>query len=193
VFQALYSTQSGEAQAPQVLSSMQKYHLGTDEMSTVLLTFPRSDGHDAHGVATTSIRVASDPDGKGTAGPCVRIQGDLGEVQVFPPAYRPTRTKLVLSDGTIDDRVWEIPGVGAGSGWYNGFAPANDWNAEGEGHGMFWEADECAYALRDGRKEGRYESLNESILGMKVMDEVRRQHKMDFPGHIETTDYPVKF
>ncbi|KPI36249.1 Trans-1,2-dihydrobenzene-1,2-diol dehydrogenase [Cyphellophora attinorum] len=191
IFQTLYSTQGDDAVKPQVLSSMQKYRLGTDEMTTVLLTFPRSEGGDAHGIATTSIRVASDPDGKRTAGPCVRIQGDRGEVQVFPPAYRPTRTKLVLQDGTVDEKVWEVPGVGPGSGWYNGFAPANDWNAEGEGHGMFWEADECALALRDGRKEGRFESLDESIAIMQVMDEVRQQHGMTYPERIETTEYPV--
>jgi hypothetical protein len=56
---------------------------------------------------------------------------------------------------------------------------------------MFWEADECAYAIRDGRKEGQKESLEESLVIMKVMDEVRRQGGMKLPDKIETTDYPV--
>ena len=79
-------------------------------------------------------------------------------------------------------------GPGKGSGFYNGFGGMN---AEGEGHGMFWEADECAYGIRDGRKEGRLESLDESLVIMKVMDEVRRQGGMKLPDKIETTDYPV--
>ena len=56
---------------------------------------------------------------------------------------------------------------------------------------MFWEADECAYALRDGRKEGQYESLQESLVIMKTMDEVRKQNNLVYPEKIETTDYPV--
>lgn len=56
---------------------------------------------------------------------------------------------------------------------------------------MFWEADECAYALREGRKEGRFESLAESLVIMEVMDEVRRQGQFKLPGKIESTDYPL--
>ena len=53
-----------------------------DEMTTILLTFPRSKelGGDAHGVAETSMRTTPNPDKKRTAGPACRIQGDKGEV-----------------------------------------------------------------------------------------------------------------
>lgn len=186
VFQTLYTTQKNP-EAPSVVSTMRKYKLGTDEQTSMLLTFPATEARgEAHGIATTGMRTAADPDGKGTAGPAIRVQGEKGEIQVFHPAYRPTKTKLVLSDGTVEEKDWPQPGPGEGSGWKNGFG--GDWHPEGEGHGMFWEADECAYALKEGRKEGQYESLQESLVIMKVMDEVRKQNGMKYPEKIETLE-----
>lgn len=192
IFQSLYHTQPESArQAPSVLAAIKKYPAtGADEMTTILLTFPRSKelGGDAHGIATTSIRVSEDPDNKTTAGPAIRIQGEKGEMQVYPPASRPTRTKLILSDGTVEDKTWEHP---AQEGFVNGFG--GDMNKAGEAHGMYWEADECGYALKEGRKEGKYEGLDESVVIMEVMDEVRRQGGLKYPEQIETLEYPVKF
>ncbi|KAI4844114.1 NAD(P)-binding protein [Aureobasidium sp. EXF-8846] len=193
VFQTLYHTQPESArQAPTVVSSLKKYPTGADEMTTMLLTFPRSSelGGDAHGIATTAFRTSPDPDGKGSAGPAIRVQGDKGEIQVFHPAFRPSKTKLVLSDGTVEEKEFSQPGPGKGSGFYNGFG--DNKNTEGEGHGMFWEADECAFALKEGRKEGKYEGLKESIVIMEVMDEVRKQNGLTYPDKIETTEYPTK-
>lgn len=167
VMQTLYLTQEeGKRQRPKVLSSVKRYEgTGCDEMCTMLLTFPRKEGGDAHGVATTSIRAASAPGGNREA-PAVRVQGDKGEVQVFPNVGRPTRTRLVLKDGTVEDKEWPQPGPGKGSGWKNGF---NDgWNSEGEGHGMFWEADDAARALVAGKKEGSALGWEESVLIMEV-------------------------
>lgn len=190
VFQTLYTTQSPEARKPpQVVSSMQKYPVtGADELTTIVLTFPRDveSGGDMHAIATAGFRVSNNIDGKGTSGPAVRIQGTKGEVQVWPPIFRPTRTRLILADGTTEDKTWPQPGPGQGSGWYNGFL--SNKNAEGEGHGMFWEADEAARALLEGRKEGKYESLDESVLIMEVMDEVRKQNGLRYPEKIETTE-----
>jgi len=192
-FQTLYLTQPASArQAPTVKASLKKYpSTGADEMTTMLVTFPRSAelGGDAHAIATTSIRAATDPDGKGTAGPAARIQGDKGEIQVMHPLFRPTHTRIIMADGTVEDKDFPHPGPGKGSGWYNGFGGSN--NAEGEGHGMFWEADEAGTALAEGRKEGKYESLEESTVIMEVMDEVRKQNGMRYPDKIETTEYPV--
>lgn len=188
VFQTLYHTQKNP-QPPTVASSMRKYRTGADELTSMLLTFPRDQDGDAHGIATTGLRTASDPDKKGTAGPAIRVQGSKGEVQVFSPAFRPTKTKLVLHDGTVEDREFEQPGPDKSANWKNGFN--GGWQPNGAGHGMFWEADECAYALRDGRKEGRYESLQESLVIMKTMDEVRKQNNLVYPEKIETTKYPV--
>lgn len=187
VFQTLYTTQK-DPQPPTVVSTMRKYKLGTDEQTSMIVTFPRKEG-DAHGIATTGMRTAADPDDKGTAGPAIRIQGEKGEIQVFHPAYRPTKTKLVLTDGTVEDKDWQQPGPGKGSGWKNGFG--GGFQPEGEGQGMFWEADECAFALKEGRKEGKYESLQESLEIMKIMDEVRKQNGMKLPEKIETLEYPV--
>jgi dihydrodiol dehydrogenase / D-xylose 1-dehydrogenase (NADP) len=191
-FQTLYLTQpEDERKPPRVSAAMTHYKTGSDETTTILLDFPRpaNRGGNAHAVALTSIVIASDPDEKGTAGPCVRVQGDKGEVQVFGPIYRPTRTKIVLKDGTVEEKDWPQPGPGKGSGWENGFAESK--NAEGEGHGMFWEADEAATAVLEGRKEGRFESLEESVVIMEVMDEVRRQGGLTYPEKIESTDYPI--
>jgi hypothetical protein len=91
-----------------------------------------------------------------------------------------------LGDGTVDDKVWINPGPGAGSGWYNGFGGGT--GLEGEAYGLCWEADEAATAILEGRKESRYERLEESVLIMEVMDEVRRQNGFEFPQEIETTD-----
>lgn len=98
----------------------------------MLLTFPRESGGAAHGIATTTFRTSADPDGKGSAGPSIRIQGSEGEIQVWHPAFRPTRTKLVLKDGTVEEKKWEVPGPGKGSGWANGFGDKSWWNEEGE-------------------------------------------------------------
>ncbi|KAG8626920.1 hypothetical protein KVT40_005865 [Elsinoe batatas] len=189
VFQCLYTTQpENERKPPKVSSAVTKYKTGVDESTSILLTFPRKGG-EAHAVATTSFRTLSDTDGKGTAGPAIRVFGTEGELQVWPPAYRPTKTRLVKTDGTVEEKDWPMPGPGKGSNWYNGFGGGS--NAEGEGHGMFFEADEAAFALKEGRKEGKYESLDESITIMEVMDEVRKQNDIRYPDKIESTDYPV--
>ncbi|KAF1996012.1 NAD(P)-binding protein [Amniculicola lignicola CBS 123094] len=194
VFQTLYLTQPEDARTPPtVLAAMKKY-AGTkdaDEHATIILTFPRSEelGGVAHAVATTSLRVASAPGGTQDL-PTTRIQGPKGEIQVYGPSFRPTSTKLVLGDGTVEEKQWPQPGPGKGSGWYNGFGSGKQ--PEGEGQGMFWEADEAATAVLEGRKEGKYESLAESIVIMEVMDEVRKQGGLVYPEKIETTKYPTQ-
>eukprot|EP01103_Thecamoeba_quadrilineata_P002503 TRINITY_DN12454_c0_g1_i2.p1 TRINITY_DN12454_c0_g1~~TRINITY_DN12454_c0_g1_i2.p1 ORF type:complete len:271 (+),score=44.94 TRINITY_DN12454_c0_g1_i2:388-1200(+) len=189
VFQTLYTTlPREERKRPTVLSSVKIYQpTGCDELVTMLLTFPRdySKGGDVHAVASCGIKYSTDPKKDRSSGPACRIQGQDGEIQVFSPLYRPTKTRLILSDGTIEDKEWPQPGPGKGSGWFNGDLD------EGEGHGMFWEADEVANALIEGRKEGQFEDLEESVLIMEVMDEVRRQGGLVYPEKIESTNYPV--
>ncbi|ETN44430.1 uncharacterized protein HMPREF1541_10611 [Cyphellophora europaea CBS 101466] len=190
VMQCLYHTQDPKTrQRPGVLASVKRYEpTGCDEMCTMLLTFPRKEGGDAHGVATTSIRAASAPGGNNDT-PAVRVQGDKGEIQVYPMIYRPLKTKLILTDGTVEEKHWPQPGPGKGSGWKNGFG--DGWNSEGEGHGMFWEADDAARALVSGRKEGSFLGWDESVLIMEIMDEVRKAGDLKYPEKIETLDYPV--
>jgi dihydrodiol dehydrogenase / D-xylose 1-dehydrogenase (NADP) len=113
VFQCLYLTQhAADRQKPNVVSAVKPYGpTGCDEMCSMLLTFPRKEGGDAHAIATTSLRAASSPGGNKDA-PAVRVQGDKGEVQVFPMIFRPTRTKVVFADGTVEEKEWEQPGGG---------------------------------------------------------------------------------
>lgn len=116
VFQTLYLTQDPTARKPpSLVSSVKPYTpTGCDEMCTMLLTFPRSaeKGGDAHGIATTSIRTASNPGGNEET-PAVRIQGDKGELQVFPMIYRPLKTRVIWTDGgKVEDKEWPQPGGG---------------------------------------------------------------------------------
>jgi len=193
VFQTLYHTQpEKERQPPKLLAFVKNYEPTekADEHSTMILSFPRSKeaGGESHAVATTSLRVATAP-GNNMDTPCVRVQGPKGEIQVFPHSFRPTKTKIISSNGDVEEKEWPIPGPGKGSGWYNGFGGGKQ--SEGEGQGMFWEADEAADAILSGRKEGKYLGLDESILIMEVMDEVRKQGGLVYPEKIETTTYPT--
>jgi len=194
-FQSAYTTQPKEKrQKPTTLGAIKAYPAtGADEMTTIVNVFPRSkkDGGDIHTVATTGMQTSSDPTGdQKTGGPSIRIYGTKGEIQVFPPAFRPLDTKLILHDGTVEEKHWSMPGPGENSGWKNGYG--GNKNAEGEGHGMFFEADEAGLALLEGRLEGQYEDLDESIVIMEVMDEARKQGGLKYPDNIESLDYPIK-
>jgi predicted dehydrogenase len=174
VFQTLYHTvPPSERQPPSVAAQMSFVpETGADENTAILLKFPNGPGdsapHTAHGIALTGLRVGTDPDGKGNAGPAVRIQGTKGEIQVDHPAFRPTRFRVIEKGGNLREVEMDIPG-----------------------QGMFWEADEAARCLRDGKLESENMSWAESILIMKVMDKARRQAGLEYPGAIESTDYPV--
>lgn len=113
------------------------------------------------GVASSGIRVASDPQ---TA---IRICGTKGEIQVQHPAYRPESYTLI-KDGEATRKEFPIPGGG---------------------HGMFWEADEAARAIRDGKLECNECPVEESLLLMKAMDKVRLDNGFRYPEAIEKTDY----
>ncbi|KLJ10135.1 oxidoreductase [Blastomyces silverae] len=56
---------------------------------------------------------------------------------------------------------------------------------------MYWEADEAARCVRDGKLESETMSWEESLVIMDVMDEVRRQGGLKYPDEIESTEYPV--
>lgn len=170
VFQSLYHVQpEGEKEAPKVFAAVNKYHTGADETTSIILQFPK---HKSQGIALTSLRVASDPDGKDTSGASIRIQGSHGEIQVVGPAYRPLQYRLITkeSGGKAEVVDFTIPKD-----------PERDW-----GHGMFWEADECARCLRDGQKESKTLPWSESIAIMEVMDETLKQGGVTYPEVIST-------
>jgi hypothetical protein len=58
----------------------------------------------------------------------------------------------------------------------------------GGGHGMFFEADECARCVRDGKTESEGMPWEESLVVMRVMDEVRRQGGLEYGG-LESTEF----
>jgi hypothetical protein len=53
---------------------------------------------------------------------------------------------------------------------------------------MFYEADACARAIREGRLEAERCPLEESLLVMEVMDEVRRQNGFRYPESLERVE-----
>ncbi|PLN77855.1 NAD(P)-binding protein [Aspergillus taichungensis] len=181
VFQTLYHTLPRETRkAPSKISAhMTPYHLtGADEATTILLTFPTSTPSngthpgESQAIAMTHLRVSTDPDERNTARPAIRIQGTKGEIQVDGPAFRPERYRVIPKgkDGEVREVEVRVPG---------------------DGKGMFWEADEVARCLRDGRLESEGLPWEESITIMEVMDEVRRQGGLTYPEKIESTVYPT--
>ena len=201
VFQCLYHALPPQERAPptRVAAIMAPHsRTGVDETTAALLSFargPAGAGY-AQGVATTSLRLASDPDGAaGKLGvPAVRIYGAKGEVQVMHPAFRPTKYRVIVRKGegqAPEVTEEEVPQPGGA-------------------HGFVWEADEVGRCLRDGKLESEGLGWEESCVIMGVMDEVRHPHSdflilstsligaqirkqggIKYPENIETLDYPV--
>jgi len=177
VFQSLYHVQpEASKEAPKVVSAINKYKTGADEQTSIICQFPQ---HASMGIATTGMRVATDPDGQKSAGAAIRIQGSEGEIQVLHPAYRPTAYRVIKkdSDGKVEVVDCPIPTDPQRNNW---------------GHGMFWEADECARCLRDGKKQSAFMPWEESIVIMDVMDQVLKQGSVSYPDLITTDVYDAK-
>lgn len=183
-FQTIYHTvPAALRKAPTIVSSVVKYATGADEKTSMLLTFPSAPGgnHVAHGIALTNFRVATDPDGHYTSGPAIRIQGTKGEVQVSGPAFRPEHYRFIPAEEDIDaQRV--RPGKNE---------KVREFDYPIPGQGMFWEADECARCLRDGKLESENMGWEESVVIMETVDEVRRQAGLRYPENIESIEYPI--
>lgn len=183
IFQTLYHTLPREQRQPPKVKGVAmtpEPRTGADEMTTILLEFPKSTPTGfttAHAIATTALRVDHDPDKLLSAGPAIRIQGDKGEIQVYGPAFRPSRYRFI---------PWRNSDKGE-----QGDAKDYEFDFPGQGHGMYWEADEAARCWRDKALESEGMSWEESTVIMEVMDEVRRQGGLDYPEEIESTDYPI--
>tara|TARA_R110002003_G_scaffold120_2_gene10605 strand:- start:12206 stop:13480 length:1275 start_codon:yes stop_codon:yes gene_type:complete len=176
LFQAIYHTKpEAERKAPSVVSAVAKYKdTGCDEQTTVLLDFGGS-----HGVATTSIRVASTPNVEYNTQDDIRIQGTLGDLTVN---YAPRPRTYTLTPASSASR-------GTPGAFKHETKEFDD--GPGGGHGMFWEADECARCVRDGRLQSDVIGWKESEEVLRVMDEVRKQHDIVYPGSLEKTEYPL--
>ncbi|KAF2016686.1 NAD(P)-binding protein [Aaosphaeria arxii CBS 175.79] len=175
IFQILYHIQPPSSRtAPITASAITKYHLtGCDETTSVLLTFPSTG---AQGIATTSIRVSS----AATSAPTdpVRIQGTHGDLTVAFPPYRPWQYTLSPAESASRGKL-------------------ADWDAQtvereipGGGMGMFWEADECARCIRDGKLESEVMGWEESLEIMRVMDKVRKDGGVIYSDELESVKYP---
>jgi predicted dehydrogenase len=188
-FQILYHCQPKPREAPKVVAAINKYpRTGADEMTSMILQFEKNQ---SMGVATTNVRVGTQPEDDGHAGisgPAVRIQGTKGEIQVFGPIYRPTRYR-VIKVGAKTDEVQEVEFPIPKDKKRPGPKGAE---AQGWGHGMFWEADEAARCIRDGKLESETLSWEESIVIMETMDETRKQGGLTYPELIETAVYDPK-
>ncbi|KAG0648072.1 D-xylose 1-dehydrogenase (NADP(+)) [Hyphodiscus hymeniophilus] len=77
VYQILYHCQPKPRSAPKVVAAVNKYEkTGADEMTSMILQWEENA---SMGIATTTLRVATQPDGDSPAsGPAVRIQGTKG-------------------------------------------------------------------------------------------------------------------
>jgi len=176
VFQILYHLQPHPRKAPEVVGAIQKYEkTGADEDTCMILKFP----HHAMGVAMTGMQAGysnATPNG-----PAIIISGTKGEIQVAGPPYRPLSFTCFYykDDGSRTSEEVHCP------------IPA-DPERDGWGHGMFWEADEAARCLRDGKFESKTLDWEESIVIMETMDEVRKQGGLTYPELIDTAVYDKK-
>lgn len=172
VFQILYHLQpENEKEQPKIMSSVQSYSTGVAESATIVLSFPE---HGTVGIATSSLRVATDPGN--TSNPAIRIQGSHGEIQVEHPAYKPQSFKIVATSeiGAVEEVV-ECP------------QPQD--NERSWGNGTFWEADEAARCIRVGKLESDTMPWFESILVMETMDKVLKDAGIFYPELIATDEY----
>jgi predicted dehydrogenase len=187
-------TEGGEEEKektkPTVKAAMSLYSAtGCDEMTSIVLDFPAAHigadptaedqdkgNGDAHALALTNIRVSDSPNATHPSADPVRIQGTLGDITVSAPCYRPLSYTLT-------------PASNAHRGTPAAFEYQEiEHEIPGGGHGMFWEADECARCIRDGKLESSVMGWGESEAVMEVMDEVRRQGGLVYPEEIEGLD-----
>ncbi|KAL2835657.1 hypothetical protein BJY01DRAFT_223294 [Aspergillus pseudoustus] len=174
VFQTLYHTRNIEQRVkPRKVVGMLAYEpvSGTDQMASVMVELPSSPAgtSTAHGVMSTSMVLSNDADGQQSAGTPVRIQGLKGEIQIIGPVHRPEGLRIIRP-GECKTTHFDIP-----SG----------------GHGMYWEADEAARCIRDGKLQSSVIPWSESIAIMEALDEIRAQNNYSYPEHIESTQYPL--
>ena len=191
VFQTVYHTlPASQRQPPSAVASAMNLIPDTkaDEMTSMIITFPKSTPTgktSAQAIVTTSMNISHDPDGSHSSGPAIRIQGTEGEIQVFPPAFRPTKVKIIYRNDEHqqhhDQQLREKVKT-----------ETKEFDFPGGGHGMFWEADEAARCLRDGKLESEGLDWKESEIIMEVMDQVRKQGGLKYPEEIETTKYPTQ-
>lgn len=157
---------------PEVVASMLKTeNTGVDEQTSIALNFP---GSRVQATMQCNMVIQSSEEN------IVLIQGDKGDITVQWPPYRPTSFTVYKRSNSI--RADSKPRSDAASRVTHYFdIPAS-------GHGMFWEADECARCLRDRRMESSRMPWSESIATMTIMDQARSQNSFRYPESLERAD-----
>jgi predicted dehydrogenase len=173
IMQILYHLQPGEKETPCVVAAIDKYHTGIDEMAGFVVHFSKLK---AMGIGMTGFHVASGVDYEFTAGPAIRIQGSAGEIQILGPAFKPHAFRVIKADGggRVETVNCPFPKDSKRDGW---------------GHGMYWEADECARCIREKKIESDVLPLDESLLVLEVMESVLGQGGVEYPEHITSDIY----
>lgn len=170
IYLTCFSDPRNEHDDPRVASDVLKaQEADVDEYANISMIFPTSR---VVAMATTNMTIKSDEDS------ICRIQGDKGDITVQWPPFRPTQFTIYRKSPPQDVSAAAGPYAGTQQGEVRTFEIP-------EGHGMFWEADECARCLRDGKLESPRMPLSESISTMTVLDTVRKQNDLKYPDKIE--------
>lgn len=148
----LYQHPENARAHPEFTSTFTKSPLtGVDDSTVVIGNYPRLG---AQGIATTSLHA------KTSSVYSVLIQGEKGDIRVPPMPMNPERFFLDLKGQ--ESKEIEISMNGS--------------------NGMGFEADAAARCLRDGKKETELCTLEgDSLVVMKIMDEVRQKGDFRYP------------
>jgi len=87
------------------------------------------------------------------------VYGSQGRIHVHPPVWAPTKATLIIPGE--EDETFEIPK---------------------EGNGLNYEAVEVMRCLREGEAESPIMPLDETLNLMRIMDELRRDWGLVYPG-----------
>ncbi|KZV90575.1 NAD(P)-binding protein [Exidia glandulosa HHB12029] len=154
-FIALYE-QNGRKGPSEVRGTILKARgYDVDEYTSVSMVWDNGESQ-AVGTASCSLSVQT------PRAYCVAIQGEKGDLLVEWPPYRPETYILQLKGKEPVKKTFPVPG-----------------------QGLFWEADACARALRDGKLEADEYTLEESLAVMEVLDRARETAGYAFPGKLE--------
>lgn len=169
VFMIAYNDPENNHEPPVVSSAMLKNeYTKVDESTNISLVFPKAH---ISAMANTSIRYRSREDD------ICRIQGEKGDIIVQWAPFRPTSFSIHLKP-KLSEKNHAEHGL-------DGQEEESRVEIEPPGNGMFYEADECARCLKDGKSESSVMPLEESRQLMVVLDSVRKQNDLVYPEPIE--------
>lgn len=148
---------------------------GVDESVSIVMKFAplQASRSDILAIASVSLPAADHYDGNT---PVLRIQGDKGEIQVFGPSWRPSKIRVIHREQVF----------GATGTLLESFP--ND--IPETVHGLCFEADEAARCIREGQLESPRMPWAQTLVAMQILDKVRKDNAIIFPGDIDSLDYP---